>query len=128
MVEEPIMKRISDYSTRCKCFQRIQGCSEICGWKKIGYRTQNDQQKAKITRQHPKASGDFFKDHGKGPPHDMYNDCDHFILQQIVYSQVSFGEREPYYDRLYETFLFVFKLRGSTKPESNQRIRYDTAF
>ena len=45
----------------------------------------------------------------------MWNDYDSFILQQIVYSHVTFGEQEPDYDRLYETFLFVLKLTGSTQ-------------
>jgi hypothetical protein len=50
---------------------------------------------------------------GEEFPRNLWNDYDNLILQ-IVYSQVAFGEQEPDYDRLYETFLFVFKLTGST--------------
>jgi hypothetical protein len=112
----------SDYSSRCKCFQRIQGCSDKCGCKNCnnpyGKRVANETKTiSRKRRKHdntPKTSGDFFADHGEEFPRNLWNDYDHFILQQIVYSQVAFGEQEPDYDRLYETFLFVFKLTGST--------------
>ncbi len=45
----------------------------------------------------------------------MWNDYDHFILQQIVYSQVTFRDQEPDYDGLDQTFLFVLKLTGYTQ-------------
>ena len=64
----------------------------------------------------PKTSGDFSKITARGfLTTCMWNDYDHFILQQIVYSHVTFGEQESDYDRLYETFLFVLKLTGSTQ-------------
>ena len=45
----------------------------------------------------------------------MWNDYYHFILQQIVYSQVTFRDQEPDYDRLDQTFLFVLKLTSYTQ-------------
>ena len=45
----------------------------------------------------------------------LWNGFDHFILQQIVYSQVSFGEDEPDNDRVYQAFVFVSKFTNGKK-------------
>ena len=63
----------------------------------------------------PKTSSDFCADHGEELPHSLWNDFDHFILQQIVYSQVAFGEDEPDYDRVYQAFVFVSKFTNGKK-------------
>ena len=102
----------------------MQGCGKNCGCKNC----ENPNGKGLATepktisrkrRKHdntPKTSGDFSKITARGfLTTCMWNDYDHFILQQIVYSHVTFGEQEPDYDRLYEAFLFVLKLTVSAQ-------------
>ena len=83
----------TDYSSRCKCFQKIQGCGDNCRCRNCnnpyGKRVTNESQTvSRKRRKHddtPKTSSDFCADHGEELPHSLWNDFDHFILQQIVF-------------------------------------------
>ena len=71
----------------------------------------------------PKTSSTLCTDHGEELPRSLWNgnDFDHFILQQIVYSQVAFGEDAPDYDRVYQVFMFVSKFTNDKRSSAHAK-------
>ena len=119
----------TDYSSRCKCFQKIQGCGNDCRCRNCNnpYGKRVTDEMLTISRKRrkhddtPKTSSIFCADHGEELPRSLWNDFDNFILQQIVYSQVAFGEDAPDYDRVYQVFVFVSKFTNDKRNSAHTK-------
>ena len=124
------------YGSRCKCFQSMNGCSDLCECINCGnpYGNHNNSPQVKPTRKRkrhhdtPESSVDFLQRKGEPQAATRWTDFDNFLLQQVANMVVGVDESsKPDYERIHNLFKEVSITTDSSWPSIKEiKLKVDT--